>query len=522
MLNSELQKETLRQSDERFRRMIDEIEDYAIILLNREGIIQNWNKGAHKIKGYAANEIIGKHIRVFYTKHDQATQLPERLLAEAAKNGRATHEGWRIRKDGSLYWGFIVITALHDETDKVIGFSKITRDLTTVKRAEELQQEYISQLEELRRSEERYHKMINEVKDYAILRLDLDGNILDWNQGAEKIKGYTASEIIGKNFRIFYLPEDRQSNLPEKLLHEAATTGRSAHEGWRLRKDGTAFWGSIVITALHDDAGNVIGYSKVSRDLTDKKLADDKVKQYATQLEQKNQELEEFAYIASHDLKEPLRKIVAFGDLLNNAKSQLDAKTIGYIDRMQDSAHRMMSLIEDLLQFSRIGKEDQALEVTDLNKVVERVLQDLEPTIHSKHAVINKEELPTIMARTLQMEQLFLNLISNALKFNDKDVPIIEITNTTITDHPSGEPYCEIIVKDNGIGFDEEHRSKIFEAFIRLHGRSQYSGSGIGLAICKKIVELHHGTIAASSGVNEGATFKIVLPCDQPEPQSIL
>lgn len=516
MLNPELQKETIWQSDERFRRMVEEIEDYAIILLNKEGIIQNWNKGAAKIKGYTADEIIGKHFRNFYPKQDQACKLPERLLAEAAKHGRASHEGWRVRKDGTYFWGYIVITALHDDAGKVIGYSKITRDLTHVKRAEELQEEHIAYLENLRRSEERYHRMIDEIKDYAILLLDTDGNIIDWNQGAEKIKGYTAAEIIGKNFRIFYRPEDRDQGLPEKLLNEAATTGRSQHEGYRVRKDGTEFWGNIVITALHDDHGNVIGYSKVTRDLTDKKIADDKIKQYAAQLEQKNQELEEFAYIASHDLKEPLRKIVAFGDLLNNNyRNSIDEKAGGYIDRMQDAAGRMMSLIEDLLQFSRIGREEQELEMTDLNKVLDQVIQNLEPAINSKNAHIKKEELPTIMARPHQMEQLFQNLIANALKFNDKDTPLILIENEVI-EHESGEPYCKILVKDNGIGFEEEHSARIFEAFFRLHGRSQYSGSGIGLAICKKIVELHNGDIYATSNHGQGATFTIILPCDQP------
>lgn len=497
--------------------MVEEIQDYAIILLSKDGIIQNWNKGAHKIKGYHASEIIGKHFRNFYTTQDQASNLPERLLAEATKNGRASHEGWRVRKEGTLFWGFTVITALHDDTGKLIGFSKITRDLTHIKKAEELQQEYIAQLEELRRSEDRYHKMINEVKDYAILLLDLDGNIQDWNQGAEKIKGYTAKEIVGKNFRIFYRPEDRETGLPERLLQEAASTGRASHEGLRVRKDGTTFWGSIVITALHDDDGHVIGYSKVTRDLTDKKLADDKLRQYANQLEQKNQELEEFAYVASHDLKEPLRKIVAFGDLLhNNYRNSIDEKAGGYIDRMQDAAGRMMSLIEDLLQFSRIGKDEHSLEPTDLNKVLDQVLQNLEPAIQSKGAEIRKHPLPTIIARPVQMEQLFQNLLSNSLKFNDKESPLIEIENTVIRDE-EGEPHCEIIVRDNGIGFEDEHRARIFEAFYRLHGRSQYSGSGIGLAICKKIVELHHGTITATSEHGKGATFTIILPCKQPE-----
>ena len=517
MLNPELQKEAVRQSDERFRRMVEEIEDYAIILLNKDGIIQNWNKGAAKIKGYTADEIVGKHFRNFYTAQDQAAKLPERLLAEAQKNGRASHEGWRVRKDGTLFWGFIVITALHDDSGKVIGFSKITRDLTHVKRTEELQKEHIRHLEDLRQSEERYHRMINEVTDYAILLLDNDGNIIDWNQGAEKIKGYTAAEIIGKNFRIFYRPQDREEQLPERLLHEAATTGRSSHEGWRVRKDGTEFWGSIVITALHNDQGNVIGYTKLTRDLTDKKIIDDKIKQYAAQLEQKNQELEEFAYIASHDLKEPLRKIVAFGDLLNNNyRNTVDEKAASYIDRMQDAAGRMMSLIEDLLQFSRIGREEQPLEFTDLNQVLDEVVQNLEPAINNKHAQIEKHHLPTIKARPHQMAQLFQNLIANALKFNDKETPVITIENDII-EHESGDPHCKILVKDNGIGFEAEHSTRIFEAFYRLHGRSQYSGSGIGLAICKKIVELHHGTISATSDHGGGATFTIILPCDQPE-----
>ncbi|HYE54692.1 MAG TPA: PAS domain S-box protein, partial [Chitinophagaceae bacterium] len=208
MLNQDLRKETLRQSEEQHHRMVEEIEDYAIILLDRDGYIQNWNKGAEKIKGYKPEEIIGKNFRQFYTEGDRRDHLPERLLNQAVENGRATHEGWRVRKDGTLFWGNIVITALHDDTGDVVGFTKVTRDLTERKKAEDQQAEYTRNLAEtneaLRRSEERYHKMVEEVRDYAILLMDKDGNIQNWNKGAENIKGYKSEEIIGKNFRQFY------------------------------------------------------------------------------------------------------------------------------------------------------------------------------------------------------------------------------------------------------------------------------------------------------------------------------
>jgi PAS domain S-box-containing protein len=515
MLNPELQKSSVWQNEERYSQMIDEIQDYAIILLSPEGIIQNWNTGAHKIKGYTADEIIGQSLQTFYTPEDKAKQLPQSLLDEARLNGRALHEGWRIRKDGSRFWGSIVITALHDKNANVTGFMKITRDLTERKEAEDRQLRYTQYLEEQRRAEERYHKMIDEIQDYAILLLDKDGNIQNWNTGAEKIKGYTAEDIIGKNFSIFYTSEDRASNLPFRLLGVAKDTGRATHEGWRVRKDGTKFWGSIVITALHNDNNEVIGYSKVTRDLTERKLAEDRLKQYALQLEQKNQELEEFSYVASHDLKEPLRKIVTFGDLLqHNVKDSTDEKMVNYVVRMQDAARRMMQLIEDLLEFSLIGKREQSFEPTDLNHVLEHVLQDVEGSIQKQHAVVNADTLPTLVANPLQMHQLFQNLVSNALKFNDKEKPVISITYK-----PAGtpdNPAHEIRVHDNGIGFEPAEATRIFEAFRRLHGRLEYAGSGIGLAICKKIVELHHGAILATGEKEKGATFIITLPNEQP------
>jgi PAS domain S-box-containing protein len=288
--------EALRRSEEKFRTIVDEIQDYAVILLDKNGIVQSWNIGAEKIKGYRPAEIIGKSFTVFYRKEDIDTKLPESLLSEAVNNGRALHEGWRLRKDGSLFWGSITITALHNQYNEVDGFLKITKDLTDRKTAEDKTQELINELsarnEQLRSSEERYQHMIDEVEDYAIILLDEEGKILHWNKGAQKIKGYTASEAIGKSFTIFYTTEDKESGLPYQLLEYARQNGRVSHEGWRLKKDQTRFWGTIVITALHNPEGKVIGFTKVTRDLTRRKLAEDQLKRVASSLEARTQELE--------------------------------------------------------------------------------------------------------------------------------------------------------------------------------------------------------------------------------------
>jgi PAS domain S-box-containing protein len=289
-----------------YQRMIEEIQDYAIIVLDVNGIIRNWNRGAEKIKQYSEQEVIGKHFSLFYLPEDIEQNLPQRLLNEAKDTGRAAHEGWRKRKDGTKFWGSITITAIHTDSGEVAGFCKVTRDLTDKKIAED----------RLRISEERYHRMIAEVQDYAIILLNSEGVIENWNIGAEKIKGYTAQEIVGRKFEIFYPAEDRADGLPGKLLSTARETGRAVHEGWRVRKDGSKFWGNIIITALHGKDGEIIGFSKVTRDLTERKIAEDKLAAYAAELEIQNAELEQFAYVASHDLQEPLRKIQTFSELI--------------------------------------------------------------------------------------------------------------------------------------------------------------------------------------------------------------
>ncbi len=496
-----------------YQKMVEEIQDYAIILLDSQGYIKNWNKGAQKIKQYEEYEVLGKHFSMFYLQEDLDQDLPKRLITLARNTGRAAQEGWRKRKDGSRFWGSITITALHDDENKVIGFSKVTRDLTDKKLAED----------ELRMSEERYHQMVAEVQDYAIILLSTEGVVQNWNIGAENIKGYTAEEIIGKKFSIFYTPEDQASGLPDKLLKKAHDEGKANHEGWRVRKDGTRFWGTIVITALHSGDGKVIGFSKVTRDFTEKKLAEEKLAAYTAELELQNSELEQFAYVASHDLQEPLRKIQTFAELI---QENLDDKefTERYFNKLTQSAKRMSELVKSLLNYSRLAKENETSATdthVDLNTILVEVTQDFELLINEKGANITATLLPVVKGNKMQLGQLFFNLISNSLKFST-DKPEITISSKLVLKndtadapkHVTAEKLHCISFKDNGIGFEDEYADLIFSLFQRLHGKQEFDGTGIGLALCKRITENHNGFITAEGKPGQGATFTVYLPAE--------
>ena len=341
-----------------------------------------------------------------------------------------------------------------------------------------------------------YNRMIAEIEDYAIILLDLDGNILNWNQGAQNIKGYTEQEIIGKNFRNFYQSEDRENMLPEILLAEAVANNKAAHEGWRVRKDGSKFWGNISITALHDDKGNVTGFSKVTRDLTQRKQSEDFILM-------QNKQLAEYAYVASHDLQEPLRKIMMFGSIL---KEKLDDKEVArqLLEKISSSTHRMSNLITAVLQYSQTNDNSALTTMVDLNNIVHEIESDFEMRLHEKKGKLIYEDLPSVKAIPIQMHQLFSNLIGNAIKFNDSNPEIV------IGFSAENEQYVRFRISDNGIGFSPEYADKIFRMFHRLHDKA--SGTGIGLALCKRIVENHGGTITVTSVPGEGTAFEFSLP----------
>jgi PAS domain S-box-containing protein len=249
------------RSDARFRLLVENVVDYAIFLLDPGGHIASWNMGAARIKGYAKHEIIGKHFSIFYPQQEIAAGKCERELAIATEQGRFEEEGWRLRKDGSRFWASVTITAIRDPEGRLVGFGKVTRDLTGRRRAEE----------ELKRSEERLRLMISSVKDYAIFVLDPTGHVASWNPGAERLKGYSADEIIGQHFSRFYPAEDVRAGKCEMELAGAQKDGRFEDEGWRIRKDGSRFWANVVITPVRDEAGTLVGFAKVTRDLSERK-----------------------------------------------------------------------------------------------------------------------------------------------------------------------------------------------------------------------------------------------------------
>lgn len=349
-------------------------------------------------------------------------------------------------------------------------------------------------------------QMIEEIQDYAIILLDLNGTIVNWNKGAERIKGYSAEEIVGENFRRFYTQNDLDNNKPSTLLTLAKEEGRAEDTGWRVKKDSSVFWGNTVITATHNEAGELIGFIKLTRDLTKQRIAEESLRKHTKEIENKNKELEQYTYIASHDLQEPLRTVQNFIRLFESEyKGTFDEEALQYLQFINQATGRMSQLIKGLLDYSRIGQK-QMVKPLDLNIILSEVLIDLGEAINKAKATVTVDKLPKLNGYETELRLLFQNLISNAIKFKDSE-RALEI-KVAVKKTEKGYLFS---VSDNGIGIEEKHLDRIFVMFQRLHSRDKYEGTGIGLTHCKKIVELHNGIIKVSSTPGEGSQFLFTL-----------
>ena len=510
-----------------YQYIITEVEDYAIILLDDKGIIRNWNKGAEKIKGYTASEIVGKDFRLFYTDEDRKAGVPERLLQQAIEKGRAEHEGWRVGEGGDMFWANVVITSLHDKDGNHAGFLKITRDLSERVAADKIIEEYARDLEaQVKKANELkdlYYSMVAEVEDYSIIMLDREGIVKNWNKGAEKIKGYPAEDIVGKSFRTFYTDEDRDRLLPESLLHQALTQGKARHEGWRVRKDKSMYWAHTSLTAMHDEHGNVVGFTKVTRDLTEKMLADKAAEQHTAELEAyiEGIKVRDAELAKAEEKKQNLTRIrtklaavanKSFGIITNNitqAAIQLNKAVTD--DSGKEQIHNIF-VSSNIVQ--RALNNIVWLGKTQENKVpVDRAIFDIEAFINRKIAEYTlllhpgqKFIYQHTGEKNVNLSQLILDQISGAL-----------LANATLYSKPGTDIHinstCEggkinITVHNIGVGIPEKEQNNVFDMFFRGSNVQHIEGTGLGLHIAKLLSKAMDGDIVFTTSPEE-STFKV-------------
>jgi PAS domain S-box-containing protein len=502
---SSLQRELAVQSREAsesaalLRLLIDSVQDYAIFILDPNGTVATWNTGAARIKGYAANEIIGRHFSAFYPEADVRAGKCEHELEVAAREGRFEDEGWRVRKDGSRLWANVVITALRDQTGTLIGFGKVTRDLTERKTAEELR----------RVEDQRFALLVSSVKDYALFILDPAGNVATWNAGAERIKGYTAREIIGSHFSRFYPEDDVRGGKCEHELTMAALEGRFEDEGWRVRKDGSRFWANVVISAIRDDLGNLVGYSKVTRDLTERKRTEEEIAARKA-AELANRTKDEFLAMLGHELRNPLAPIVSALQLLKLRDDKRSAREHQVIERQ---VRQMIHLIDDLLDVSRIsrGKIELKKAPMDLRDALAKATEIAIPLFERKRQDFEVKVPPfplVVEGDDARLTQVFANLLNNAAKYTREGGQI-----TLTVRH--NKTHIVVEVQDNGIGIEPDLLSRVFELFVQGYQDADRAegGLGIGLTLVRSLVQLHGGEVEArSGGVDAGSTFLVRLP----------
>jgi PAS domain S-box-containing protein len=490
--------EHLVQMEGRYRGLLEAAPD-AMVVVNEAGEIVLLNLQAEKQFGYDRDELLGQQVRNIIPEG-----FAERLITDGtrtAADALAQQIGTGIelsarRKDGREFPIEIMLSPL--ENAEGILVTAAIRDISVRKAADEA----------LRQSEERLRLVVSSVTDYAILMLDLDGRVVSWNEGAERIKGYRAEEIIGRDFSCFYLAEDIRNGKPAIELAKATRNGRSEDEGWRVRKDGSRFYGNVVITALYDETGRLRGFGKITRDITERKSSEENLVKTAEDLKRTNDQLEQFAYVASHDLQEPLRMVASYTQLLaKRYQGRLDSDADEFIAFAVDGCNRMQTLIRDLLAYSRSGTESKVLREVSGEAALKEALANLNVSIEESGATVTHDLLPDLKTSDTQLVQVLQNLIGNAIKYRSSAAPQVHVSA-----QKSDDKKWIFSVRDNGLGIAPQYFERIFIIFQRLHGRQEFNGTGIGLAICKKIVERMGGRIWVESQLEKGSTFYFSLP----------
>jgi PAS domain S-box-containing protein len=487
----------------KFELLVQSVTDYAIYMLDPEGRVKSWNAGARRFKGYEADEIIGEHFSRFYTQEERDKEIPRIALETAEREGRFETEGWRVRKDGSRFWASVVIDPIRDPEGNLVGFAKVTRDLTERRAAEE----------ELRRSEERLRLLIQSVTDYAIYMLDPEGRVSSWNAGAERFKGYSESEIIGEHFSRFYTEEDKQAGIPRIALQTAEREGRFEAEGWRVRKDGSRFWASVIIDPIRTETGRLIGFAKVTRDLTDKRATEERLRQ-----SQKMEAVGQLTGGLAHDFNNLLTGISGSMEMMQVRLAQGRTQEVDrYFMAAKGAIKRAAALTHRLLAFARRQTLDP--QPTSTNRLItgleELVRRTMGPSIEVE--VVGASGVWSILVDPNQLENAILNLSINARDaMPDGGKLTIETANKWLDeraarqqDLPVGQ-YVSVCVTDTGTGMPPDVVAKAFEPFFTTKPLGE--GTGLGLSMVYGFARQSGGQVRIYSEVGQGTTMCIYLP----------
>ncbi len=497
---------------ERYRLLVEGVTDYAIYMLDPVGTVTSWNAGAQRLKGYDAAEIVGRNFELFYEPADRATRLPARLLEIARTEGVARAEGWRVRKDGTRFWALVVIDPIRDPAGGLLGYAKITRDLSERRAIEEA----------LRESEQRFRLLVDGVVDYALYTLDPDGRVSTWNAGAQRIKGYAAAEIVGQHFSRFHTEEDRARGEPQRSLAIAAREGRYETEAWRVRSDGTRFWANVVIDAIRDPSGTLLGFAKITRDITERRDAQLALERTREALHQ-SQKLEAIGKLTggvAHDFNNLLTVILSSLELLRLRLPDAEPRVQRLIDNAMQGAQRGATLTQRMLAYAR----RQALEPRPvaLASLVTGMRDLLQGALGPQVAIETRfpPDLLEVMADPHQLETAVLNLAVNARDAMPNGGALVIAASRLVVEPPDApsplsDPlpagaYVSLTVADTGEGMDAATLARATEPFFTTKGVGK--GTGLGLSMVHGMMEQLGGRLRLASRAGAGTTVELVLP----------